>query len=93
MAITEQRFVEADDGARLSYEVRGQGQPILALHGVLVGTSNWIHQMLRLPQFRWIVPAIRGHGESAPAGEHPTIERAALDALEVLDAEGVERAV
>lgn len=96
VAISEQRVVTTDDGARIAYEVRaepGAEQPILALHGVLVGTSNWIHQMLRLPQFRWIVPAIRGHGESSPAGEHPTIERAALDMLAVLDAERVERAV
>jgi pimeloyl-ACP methyl ester carboxylesterase len=96
MAVTEQRMITVDDGARISYEVRGDqpdGLPILALHGVLVGTSNWIHQMLRLPQFRWIVPSIRGHGESSPPGDHPTIERAALDALAVLDAEGVERAV
>ncbi|HUZ02024.1 MAG TPA: alpha/beta hydrolase [Thermomicrobiaceae bacterium] len=96
MPVTEERAITTDDGARIAYEVRaepGAGEPILALHGVLVGTSNWIHQMLRLPQFRWIAPSLRGHGQSAPAGEHPTIERAALDALQVLDAEGVRRAV
>jgi pimeloyl-ACP methyl ester carboxylesterase len=96
MAVIEQRTITVDDGARIAYEVRTDqtnGLPILALHGVLVGTSNWIHQMLRLPQFRWIVPSIRGHGESSPAGEHPSIERVALDALAVLDAEGVDRAV
>lgn len=89
-------MITVEDGARIAYEVRADqadGLPILALHGVLVGTSNWIHQMLRLPQFRWIVPSIRGHGESSPPGDDPTIERAALDALAVLDAEGVERAV
>jgi pimeloyl-ACP methyl ester carboxylesterase len=96
MPITEERSITTDDGAHIAYEVRaepGAGEPILALHGVLVGTSNWVHQMLRLPQFRWIVPALRGHGASSPAGAHPTIERAALDAEEVLDAEGVPRAV
>lgn len=96
MAVTEERAVTTDDGARISYEVRdepGATQPILALHGVLVGTSNWVHQMLRLPQFRWFAPWFRGHGESAPVGDHPTIERAAQDALAVLDAEGIERAV
>jgi pimeloyl-ACP methyl ester carboxylesterase len=96
MAVTEERVITVDDGAHIAYEVRSDhptGLPILALHGVLVGTSNWIHQMLRLPQFHWIVPAIRGHGESSPAGECPSIERAALDALAVLDAEGVDRAV
>src|SRR6185312_5617256 len=96
MAVFEERTITVDDGARIAYEVRADhpdGLPILALHGVLVGTSNWIHQMLRLPQFHWIAPAIRGHGDSSPAGDAPTIERAALDAVAVLDAEWVERAV
>jgi 3-oxoadipate enol-lactonase len=93
MATIEQRVNTIDDGERIAYEVSGNGPPILALHGVLVGTSNWIHQMLRLPRFRWIVPSLRGHGESSAAGEHPTIEQAALDAVAVLDTEGVERAV
>jgi len=96
MSLIEQRTTQADDGARIAYEVRhepGARPAILALHGVLVGTSNWVHQMLRLPQFHWIAPFFRGHGNSAPAGEHPTIERAAYDALAVLDAEDVEQAV
>lgn len=96
MAVTEQRMITVDDGAHIAYEVRSDhpnGVPILALHGVLVGTSNWVHQMLRLPDFHWIAPSIRGHGESSPAGDNPSIERAALDALDVLDAEGIERAV
>lgn len=96
MAISEERAIIADDGARIAYEVRaepGASQPILALHGVLVGASNWIHQMLRLPQYRWIVPSLRGHGDSAPVEEHPTIERTAFDMLAVLDAERIDRAV
>lgn len=96
MPVTEERSIEADDGAHIAYEVRDDhpgALPILALHGVLVGTSNWVHQMLRLPQFHWIAPAIRGHGHSAPVGDSPSIERAALDALAVLDAEQVERSV
>ncbi|MDI3341302.1 MAG: alpha/beta hydrolase [Sphaerobacter sp.] len=96
MALIEQRTTTTDDGARIAYEVRsepGASPAILALHGVLVGTSNWVHQMLRLPQLRWIAPFFRGHGASDPAGQHPSIERAALDALAVLDAEGVAQAV
>lgn len=92
MAITE-REITTKDGARIAYEVNGDGPPVLALHGVLVGTSNWIHQMLRLPRFHWIAPALRGHGGSSRAGEHPTIEQAAFDAVAVLDAEGIDRAV
>lgn len=96
MAVTELRQITTEDGARISYELRTapEGSPtIVALHGVLVGTSNWVHQVLRLPQFQWIVPSFRGHGESSPAGEHPTIEQAALDTVAILDAEGIDRAV
>lgn len=96
MAVTEQRAVTVEDGARIAYEVRADNPdalPILALHGVLVGSSNWIHQMLRLPQFRWYVPSLRGHGESSDPGADLSIEQAAFDMEAVLDAEGIEQAV
>lgn len=96
MPVTELRRVRAPDGERIAYEVRAEaaGAPaMLALHGVLVGSSNWIHQVLRLPQFWWIVPHLRGHGQSPPPMPRQTIEEAALDVLAVLDAEGVEQAV
>lgn len=97
MTAGTERMVTAEDGAQLAYEVRADAPedalPILALHGVLVGTSNWIHQFLRLPQFRWIAPSIRGHGNSAPVDGTPSVEQAARDALQVLDAEGVDQAV
>ncbi len=96
MPVTELRWATALDGERLAYEVRWEkpdAPAVLALHGVLVGSSNWIHQVLRLPDIRWIIPHIRGHGQSPPPIPRQTIEEAALDALAVLDAEGVERAV
>ena len=96
MPVIEERSITVEDGARIAYEVRADqrtGLPILALHGVLVGTSNWVHQMLRLPQFRWVAPALRGHDDSADLTDTPTIEQAAMDALAVLDAEGIDRAV
>nr|WP_286207473.1 alpha/beta hydrolase [Thermomicrobium sp. CFH 73360] len=65
----------------------------MALHGILVGTSNWIHQVLRLPRLRWLLPHLRGHGMSPPPMPRQTIEEAALDVLSVLDAEQVEQAV
>lgn len=96
MAVIQEAVATTDDGARIAYEYRnepGASPPLLALHGVLVGTSNWVHQMLRLPQYRWIAPFFRGHGSSSPAGDHPEIEQAADDAVAVLDREGVEQAI
>ena len=96
MTINELRFAETADGARIAYEFRaenGDEPPVLALHGVLVGTSNWVHQMLRMPEYRWIVPSFRGHAESSPVAETPDIEQAALDMVAVLDSENIERAL
>jgi pimeloyl-ACP methyl ester carboxylesterase len=96
VSINEQRFAETSDGARIAYEFRagtGDEPPVLALHGVLVGTSNWVHQMLRMPEYRWIAPLFRGHGDSSDLTSTPDIERAALDMIAVLDAEGIDKAL
>ena len=95
MSVTELRWATTPNGSKVAYERRvgAAGPPLLALHGILVGTSNWIHQVLRLPQFRWLLPHLRGHGMSPPPMPHQTIEEAALDVASVLDAEAVERAV
>jgi pimeloyl-ACP methyl ester carboxylesterase len=96
VGINELRFAETTDGARIAYEFRaetGDEPSVLALHGVLVGTSNWVHQMLRMPEYRWIAPFFRGHGESSDLQATPDIEEAALDMIAVLDAEGIDRAL
>ncbi|MCM8747369.1 alpha/beta hydrolase [Thermomicrobium sp. CFH 73360] len=95
MSVTELRWATTPNGTKLAYErrVAADGPPLLALHGILVGTSNWIHQVLRLPRLRWLLPHLRGHGMSPPPMPRQTIEEAALDVLSVLDAEQVEQAV
>lgn len=95
VSVTELRWATTPNGTKLAYErrVAADGPPLLALHGILVGTSNWIHQVLRLPRFRWLLPHLRGHGMSPPPMPRQTIEEAALDVLSVLDAEQVDQAV
>jgi pimeloyl-ACP methyl ester carboxylesterase len=96
VGINELRFADTVDGARIAYEFRaetGNEPPVMALHGVLVGTSNWVHQLLRMPEYRWIVPMFRGHGKSSDLNATPDIEQAALDMEAVLDAEGIEQAL
>jgi pimeloyl-ACP methyl ester carboxylesterase len=96
VTINELRYAETSDGARIAYEFRaetGDEPPVLALHGVLVGTSNWVHQTLRVPEFRWLLPSMRGHGKSSPLTGPIDIETAALDMVAVLDAEGIDRAL
>ncbi len=95
MSVTELRWATTPNGTRIAYErqVGADGPPLLALHGILVGTSNWIHQVLRLPYFRWLLPHLRGHGMSPPPIPRQSIEEAALDVASVLNAEGIERVV
>lgn len=95
VSVTELCWATTPNGTTLAYErrVAADGPPLLALHGILVGTSNWIHQVLRLPRFLWLLPHLRGHGMSPPPIPRQTIEEAALDVLSVLDAEQVDHAV
>ncbi|MDW7981839.1 MAG: alpha/beta hydrolase [Thermomicrobium sp.] len=95
MSVTELRWATTPNGTKLAYERRigTEGPPLLALHGILVGSSNWVHQVLRLPRFRWLVPHLRGHGSSPPPMPRQTIEEAAIDVLSVLEAERVTHSV
>jgi 3-oxoadipate enol-lactonase len=57
------------DGLDIFYEVHGEGDPILLLHGFGgTGHSDWRHQIPVFSQsFRVIVPDLRGHGRT----DHP----------------------
>ncbi len=96
MTINELRYAATTDGGQIAYEFRaetGSELPVLALHGVLVGSSNWVHQMLRMPEYRWVAPLFRGHGKSSDLSSPPDIEEAALDMIAVLDAEEIDQAL
>jgi 3-oxoadipate enol-lactonase len=57
------------DGLGIWYELRGQGEPILLLHGFGgTGQSDWRHQIPLFSQtHQVIVPDLRGHGRT----DHP----------------------
>jgi pimeloyl-ACP methyl ester carboxylesterase len=78
------------DGCQIHYEVRGDGDPLLLLHGGLGAGSDWQHVFPDDPiGFRTILPDMRGHGHSTnPSGEF-TFRQAALDVLALLDRLGI----
>jgi pimeloyl-ACP methyl ester carboxylesterase len=84
--------VEPVNGIEMYCEERGEGEPLLLLHGGGGAGSNWELIFKDPPQgFRSIVPDLRGHGRSTnPAGGF-TFRQLALDVFGLLDRLGIGR--
>lgn len=81
-------------GRAYAYEDRGQGTPLLLLHGFPFSSESFWPQLEAPPAgFRLLVPDHRGFGASAPAEGPSTMEAMADDALGLLDALGLSSAV
>ena len=83
------------DGVRIAYDVWGQrdGTPVLLIQGLGMNARGWALQRGAFGRHhRCIAIDNRGTGHSdAPPGPYDLV-RMATDAVEVLDAEGIERA-
>ena len=83
----ETRVVE-HGGCRLTYDVRGDGPPVLLIQGVGVHGAGWSPQTDALARrFRCVTFDNRGMARSQPIGGALTVEQMADDALAILDAE------
>ena len=81
------------EGVELHYEVHGEGDPILLVHGFPLSGALWDGVVERLAdRWRLIVPDLRGHGRSEASAE-TTMRRYADDLVAVLDAAGEKRPV
>jgi pimeloyl-ACP methyl ester carboxylesterase len=80
------------NGIEMYFETRGEGEPLVLLHGGGGVGANWRLIFKETPAgFRLIVPDMRGHGRSTnPSGEF-TFRQCALDVFALLDHLGVER--
>jgi pimeloyl-ACP methyl ester carboxylesterase len=79
------------NGIEMYFESRGEGQPLVLLHGGSGVGANW-NLIFREPPigYRLIVPDLRGHGSSTnPSGEF-TFRQSALDVLALLDNLGIQ---
>lgn len=74
------------NGMRMYYEVRGEGEPLVLLHGFSGSTTAWEDFVDDLAKsYQLIVPDLRGHGRSTnPSGEF-THRQSALDLYALLD--------
>ncbi|UQA59654.1 alpha/beta fold hydrolase [Polyangium aurulentum] len=84
----------AVNGFEMYHEVRGEGEPLVLLHGFTGSSGDWEHlfDMDALSRdYKLIVPDLRGHGRSTnPAGTF-THRQCALDVFALLDELGIER--
>ncbi|MCC6726440.1 MAG: alpha/beta hydrolase [Saprospiraceae bacterium] len=80
-------YVQAKD-AKIYYEVYGQGQPIVLLHGGLFGSlvemSDFIDHLKA--DYQVIAINTRGHGKSSLGTEPLTLQQRANDAMAVINA-------
>ncbi len=87
--------VVVDDGMTIHYDVFGRrdGIPLLMIQGLGTDSRGWALQRLALGRrYRCITIDNRGAGRTGAAPEPYSLERMALDAIAVLDAEKVDRA-
>ncbi len=80
------------NGCQISYDARGDGDPLLLLHGGMGAGADWTYVFPTGPiGFRAIVPDMRGHGGSTNPSGAFTFRQAALDVFALLDHLGVDK--
>ncbi len=76
------------------YSVQGEGPPLVLLHPFPLNHRFWLPVAERLsPQYKLIMPDLRGLGDSAPGDGPATMEKHAEDVSRVCDDAGVGKAV
>jgi len=74
------------NGMELHYDVHGEGEPLLWLHGGMGHGPDWQHIFSTPPSgYRLIAPDLRGHGRSTGAGATYSFEQSARDVFALLD--------
>ena len=77
-------LLEGDD-VRLNYEVIGEGTPVTLLHGFTQSGRSWREVISNLPDgWKWVVPDLRGHGETRVRPGAPHSMEACTADLEML---------
>ena len=84
----KERFAEVR-GCRLRYLVRGEGEPLVLVHGLGGAASNWLALApLLLPGRRVLVPELPGHGGSEALPAAPNLNGFADRIAELAAREG-----
>ena len=92
---TSEGFVERPDGARIYYQVQGEGEPMMLIHGYPLNSGLFRDNVGALAEagYQVVTPDLRGFGQSeAPSGK-ATIEMYAEDMLAVMDELGIDQTI
>jgi pimeloyl-ACP methyl ester carboxylesterase len=80
------------NGARLWYEVRGSGEPLLLHHGYTASRVNWLPVAERLQdRYQVVLMECRGTGDSEHTAEGYSLAQYAADVVGMLDHLDLER--
>jgi 2-succinyl-6-hydroxy-2,4-cyclohexadiene-1-carboxylate synthase len=78
---------------RLNYEVIGDGTPVTLLHGFTQSVRSWHEVIAGMPAgYQWVLPDLRGHGDTRvrPGAPH-TMETCTADLEMLWDHLGISR--
>ena len=80
------------NGAKLWFDVRGHGEPLLLHHGYTASRVNWMPVADRLEsRYRVVLMECRGTGQSEHTPDGYTLEQYAADVIGLLDHLGIDR--
>jgi pimeloyl-ACP methyl ester carboxylesterase len=81
------------NGINLHFEIEGEGEPLLLLHGGTGCNEDWAYcgNDQFASEYQLIKPDARGHGHTSNPGKTITHRQCALDMLALLDTLGIER--
>jgi pimeloyl-ACP methyl ester carboxylesterase len=84
--------IAESQGVKIAYEIRGEGEPLVLVHGLAYDRAGWGRfPDLLAERFRVVLIDNRGVGESdAPEGPY-AVEQMAADVIAVLDDAGIGR--
>jgi 3-oxoadipate enol-lactonase len=78
----------------LEYEERGEGRPVLLIHGFPLSKEMWEPQLDALGKSAHVLaPDLRGHGKSGGTRGRYTIDLFAQDCYEFLEEKGIKEPV
>ena len=87
------RYVQNGD-ARIYYEVHGEGEPLVLVHGYPLNSGLFRDNIGPLSeQYQVITPDLRGYGRSETPNDQGSVATYASDVFAVMDAVGADQAI